>query len=101
MGPVALSLFYIGEALVYSAIWFTIVSFCIATPFKQKAAWIKGFFFITIILAIVNFIIENFIFTNMNNDELGKIYTVQSFIIPIFVSIIYWLIIKKIREKEA
>ena len=101
MGPVGLGLFYIGEALVYSVIWFTIVSFCIATPFKQKAAWINGFFFITIVLAIVNFIIESFIFTNMNNDELGKIYAVQSFVIPVSISIIYWLVVKKFKAKEV
>ena len=101
MGIGALGLYYLAEAFVLNIICFSIVSCFFISPFKQKRKWIKGFVFTTIILAIINSLIANSIEKNMNDNQLSMLYSFQSFVIPIFVSIIYWLVIKKFRSKEA
>lgn len=100
MGAGALWLFYLGEALTFSVIWFTIVSLFFGGFFKQKRTWWKGFVFTLITLTIANAIIESSITKQMSRDEIMNIYGIQSCVVPIFVSIFYWAIINKFILKS-
>lgn len=99
MGIVEFILFCFGEAFSFSIIWFTITSLFFGGFFKQKRTWWKGFIFTLIILTIANAVMESSITKQMSNDEIINIYGIQSCVIPIFVSIIYWVVINKFLGK--
>lgn len=100
MGPVAIGLFYIGEALVYSTIWFSLISCFFRSPVRRKSTWGWGFLLITIILAMINAFIAHTIAENMNDDQLSTLYGFQAFVIPILVSVVYWIVIKIFFSKN-
>ena len=93
MGPVAIGLFYLGEALIYTTIWFSLISCFFKSPVRRRSTWVVGFILITIILAIINAFIASFISL--------KIYAIQSLFIPILVSLFYWFVIKIFFNKNS
>lgn len=101
MGTGALALYYLGESIVFTIIFFSLTSFLFKPPVRRKQTWVLGFILVTIILAIISAFIENTIPENISDDDLITVYGIESVLIPVLVSLVYWFVIKIFFSKNA
>ena len=84
MGSGELWIYSLSQSFIFTVIWFLLIGYFFKSYVRGKKWWFLGFILIWVILTFANTLIELY----AANE---KLYVFQAFLIPIGVSLMYWI----------